>query len=107
MHVLSTRPTRAVLIGGVSAVTLSALAMLAVPSALAALATMKAMDLSRYTGALCHGKCGLVLIFEREIVVMLALCEVQIRRSSGNSIVKVGDVQHLRSVPLMSCELYP
>ena len=92
MHVLSTRPTRAVLIGGVSAVTLSALAMLAVPSALAALATMKAMDLSRYTGALCHGKCGLVLIFEREIFVMLALCEVQIWRSSGNNVVKVEDV---------------
>ena len=39
-----------------------------------------------------YGKCGLVLIFEREIVVTLALCEVQIWRSSGNNVVKVEDV---------------
>jgi hypothetical protein len=49
--------------------------MLAMPLALAASATMK---LSRYIRALFHGKCGLVLTFEREIVVMLTLCEVQI-----------------------------
>ena len=107
MHAPSTRQARAVLTGGPLAATSSALIVPAVPSALAALATMKAMDLSRYTGALCHGKCGLVLIFEREIFVMLALCEVQIWRSLVKNVVKVEDVQNLQSLPLVSCELYP
>jgi hypothetical protein len=63
------------------------------------------MKLSWYTRALCHGKCGLVLTFEREIVMMLTLCEVQIQRSSGNNVVKVEDVHHLLSVPLVQTNL--
>jgi hypothetical protein len=100
MHAPSTRQARAVLIGGAPTVTLSALTVPAVPSALSASATMK---LSRYTRALCHGKCGLVLTFEREMVMMLTLCEVQ--RSSGNNVVKVEDVHHMLSVPLVQTNL--
>jgi hypothetical protein len=77
------------LIGGALSATLSAFTMLVVPFALATSATMKAMDLCMYKGALCYEKCGLVYIFEREIVVMLTLCEVQIQRLSGNNVVKV------------------
>jgi hypothetical protein len=102
IHASSTRLARAMLIGGAPTVTLSTLTVSAVPLALAVSTTMK---LSRYTGALCHGKCGLVLTFEREIVVMLTLCEVQIQLSSGNNIVKVGDVQHLLSVSLVRTTL--
>jgi hypothetical protein len=36
---------------------------------------------------------------------MLTLCEVQIQRSSGNNVVKVGDVQHLLSVSLVRTKL--
>jgi hypothetical protein len=49
--------------------------------------------------------CGLVLIFKKEIVVMLNLCEVQIKRSLGNNVVKVEDVQHLLSVSLVQTNL--
>ena len=38
-----------------------------------------------------YGKCGLVLIFEREIFVMLALHAVQILSSSSNIVVNVVD----------------
>ena len=94
------------LTGGPLAATSSALIVPAVPSALAALAPMKAMNSSRYTGPLCRGKGGLVLAFEREVVMMLVLCEVQIRRLSGHNIVKVDDVQHLLSVSLVQTYLY-
>jgi hypothetical protein len=36
---------------------------------------------------------------------MLTLCEVQIQMSSGNNVVKVGDVQHLLSVSLVRTNL--
>jgi hypothetical protein len=102
IHASSTRLARAMLIGGAPTVTLCTLTMSAMPIALATSATMK---LSRYIGALYHGKCRLVLTFEREIVVMLTLCEVQIQMSSGNNVVKVGDVQHLLSVSLVRTNL--
>jgi hypothetical protein len=37
--------------------------------------------------------------------MMLTLCEVQIQRSSGNNVVKVEDVHHLLSVPLVQTNL--
>ena len=55
---------------------------------------------------LCRGKGGLVPSFEREIVVMLALCELQIRKLSGHNAVKVDDVQHLLSVSFVQTYLY-
>jgi hypothetical protein len=58
------------------------------------------------TVPLCRGKGGLVPAFETEIIVMLALCEVQIRKSSGHNVVKVDDVQHLLSMSLVQTYLY-
>jgi hypothetical protein len=101
MHAPGTQQARAVLTGGPLAATSSALTVPDVPSALAASAPMKAMNSSRYTGPLCCGKGGLVPVFEREIVVMLALYEVQIRKSSDNNVVKVDNVQHLLSMSLV------
>jgi hypothetical protein len=51
--------------------------------------------------------CGLVPIFRHGVTALACfVCEVQIRRSSGNNVVKVDDVQNRLSVSLVQTYVY-